>query len=107
MIEDDPAERMVDAIVDVVAGLPIPHGFSKDPRDGGGGRSDQKPARLGQNLDICRKQAVNLSIDFAGQSAERLDVFVVRGREPAADIEDLDLMPARFRLSHDRAGYIE
>ena len=92
-----PREGVIDAVVDVVAGLAVAHGLADDARDGGGGGGHQEAARLGQDLDVRREQAVDLGVDLPGQRAEGLHVPVVGRREAAADVEDLDLVAARLR----------
>src|SRR5258708_28636736 len=107
MVENNAAERMIDAVVDVVAGFAVPHGFANDPGDGSGRGRDQEPAGLSKDLDVFGEQTVNLCIDFLCQGAERLDVAVVRRREPAANIEDFDFPAARLSLAEDGGGNLE
>ncbi len=99
MVEHDAGIRVVDAVVDVVARLAVAERLADDPRDRGGGRGHQVPPRLGQDLDVLRKQPVDLGVDLLGQRPQRLHVRVIGHRESAADIEDLDLVAARESAS--------
>ena len=107
VVENDARESMINAVVDVVAGFPVPHGLADDARDGHGGSGDEKAARLGENLNVLREQPADLGIDLFRQPTERLHVFVVVRRETAADVEDLDFVPARLRFAHHRGGHVE
>ena len=95
MVEDDAAERVVNAVVDVVARSAVAHGLADDAGDAGCGAGDEEPSRLGENLDVGGKQPVNLGVDDAGQFGEWPDVFVVGRGKTAADVEDLDFVTAR------------
>src|SRR5438874_10406798 len=46
MIENDPAESVIDAIINIVAAFAVPHGLANNSRHGGGGRSNQETARF-------------------------------------------------------------
>ena len=107
MVKDDAAEGVINAVVNVVAGLAVAHRFADDRRDGCGGGGHKEPARLGQDLDGFRKEAVNLGVDLPCQGAERLDVFVVGGGKAAADVENLERMSARFGFAHYRGRNIQ
>ena len=62
MIEDHAAERVIDAVVDVVAELAVADGLADDLGDGRGRRGDQESARLGEDFDLLREQAVDLGL---------------------------------------------
>ena len=55
------------------------------------GGGDHEPARLGEDLDVLREQAVEFAVDERRQFAERLDAVVVGGGETAADVEQVHL----------------
>src|ERR1035437_4332257 len=107
VIEYDPGVGVVHAVIDVVAALPVAHRFTDDTRDCRGGARYQKPARLSQDFDILREQAVDLGVDLPGQHVEGLHGMVVGYREAASDVEDLDLMAAGASFVHDRRRDIQ
>src|SRR6267154_204814 len=92
MIEDDPAEGVIDTIVNVIAAFAVTHGFANDPRYCRGRRGHQKTPRLGQDLHVPGKKAIDLDIYFPGELTEWLDMFIVRGGKASSDVEDLQLM---------------
>src|SRR5262245_40507524 len=49
MVEDHAAVGVIDAVIEVVAELAAPDSFADYLGDGGGGRGDQEPPRLGEN----------------------------------------------------------
>src|SRR5580765_4720739 len=107
MIENDPAEGVINAVVDVVAGFAVTHCLADDARDGRGCSSYQETARLRQDLNIPREQPVDLGVNLSRQQAERFHVPVVWGRKTSANIQDLDLMAARLGLAHYRGRNVE
>src|SRR6185369_14743653 len=94
VIEDDAAKSVIDAIVDVVTRLAISHRLADHTRYGGGGGCDQETPRFGKNLNVARKETIDLRVYFSRQSAEGLDVSIVSGREAPSDIENLDFASA-------------
>ena len=94
MIKNNPAERVIHAVVNVVTSLPVAHGLSNDPGDGGCCRGHQKTPRLRQHLNFLRKQSFYLCVNLSCKLAEGFHVLVVSRREPAPYVEYLDGVPA-------------
>ena len=107
MVKNDAGERVIDAVVNEVAELSIAHRFAQDPGDEGRGRGHEKSARLRQDLHVLREQSVDLSVDHSGEQAEGLHMPIVGDGKAAADVEDLDGMATRVRLSQYRRGNIK
>src|SRR5205823_3418353 len=63
VIKNNSAERMINAVVDVIAWFAVAHSFADDSRNASRRRCDQKSPRLGENLDIVVEQPVNLRVD--------------------------------------------
>jgi len=103
MVEDHPGERVVDPVVHVVAEFVVAERLADDLRDGGGGGRDEKPPRLGEDLDRCREQPVDLVVDLPRQVGELRHGVVVVGRESTADVEQFQREPAARRLG-EHAG---
>src|SRR5262249_38819640 len=107
MIKNNPAERVVNAVINIIAALPFAHGFADDARNRSRRRRHQKTSRLGKDLNILREQSLNLRVNFLRKLAEWLHVLVVMRRETAADIENLELVSARPGFLHHRRGDIQ
>src|SRR5207248_5619283 len=97
-------ESMINAVIDVVAGFAVAPRLADNSCDSRGRGRNNETARLGQDLNIGSKQAINFRVDLAGQSADRLDVGVVSGRKADSDVQDLDFMAALLRFLHHRGG---
>ena len=107
MVKNDAGERVIDAVVNEVAELSITHSFADDPCDEGGGRGNEKSARLREDLHVSREQSVDLGVDHSGEQAERLHMPVIGDRKAAAYVEDFDLMATGVRLSQYRCRNIK
>ena len=72
------------------------------------GRGHEEPARLGEDLDVLREQAVDLAVDDSRQFAERLHAVVIRRGETAADVEQVHLrVAAVFGFLEEVGGEVE
>src|SRR4029077_16356548 len=107
VVENHSAERMVDAVVQVVAELPAAHGLADDLSNGRRGGSHEETAGLRENLDRMRKEAVQFRIDGARELVEGRDRVVVVRREASADVEDLELDAARQGVGEDARGQLQ
>ena len=92
VVEDDAGERVIHAVVDVVAAFAVAAGLADHLGHERGGGGHQEPARLGQDLDVLGEQPVEFGVDPPGQRLERLDLLVVGGGKAAADVEQLQLV---------------
>src|SRR4051794_5177495 len=101
MVKNNSREGMIDPVVDVVTRFAFTPGFADDFGDGGGGGRDDEAAWLGQDLDVFGEQPVNLRIDLSRQRSNRFDMRIVGRREAATDVDNLDFVPAIFRLLHN------
>src|SRR4029077_13680552 len=101
VIENDAAECVVNAVIQVVAEPPVANGLSDDLRDRGGGGRHQETPGLRKNIDRLRKEAVQLRVDGLCQTPEGGDRIIVVGGKTAADVEQLEIEAARSRLSED------
>src|SRR5258708_34689382 len=101
MIENDAAERVIDAVIDVVTGFASPNGFANNASDRGRCGRYQESARLRQNLNVLGEEPLNLGVDLLRQCAERFDVSVVRSGEATPNVEDFDFAAARLGLAQD------
>ena len=92
VVEDDAGERVIHAVVDVVAELAVAHRLADDRGDqrGRGGHMKRpgsaRISRLGE-------EAVEFGIDARGQFPEGFDLGIVGGGEAAADVEEFEFMP--------------
>src|SRR5215813_15388516 len=94
VVEDHAAVGMIDTVIEIVAELATTDSLADDLCDRGGGRGDQKPPGFSKNFDGCGKKAIQLSIDRFRQALERRDGIIVVGREPTADVEQLEIEAA-------------
>src|SRR5262245_51813496 len=95
VVEKHAAERVVDAVVQVVAQLATADCLADDLGEASRGGSDKETAGFGEDLDWLRKKAVQFGGDGAGQAAEGRDRAVVVGRKAAADVQELQIEAAR------------
>ena len=58
VIEDHARERVINAVVDVVALFPVADRFADDAGDCRGRRGDEEPARFGHDFDFVGEQAL-------------------------------------------------
>src|SRR5262249_36364525 len=94
VIEDHAAERLIDAIVDVITELSTTHGFPNDLADGGRSRGHEKPSGFGEDLDRWGKESIEFRVDRMREVFECGDRIVVVRGEPSADVEQLELETA-------------
>src|SRR6202040_3154275 len=107
MIENDAAESVINAVVDVIAAFAVAHRFADHAgHRSGRGRHEETP-RLREYFDVRRKQPVDLGVDLPREQTEGVDMLVVRRGKTAADVQNLDFVSARLRLAHHRRGDLE
>ena len=108
VVENHPRVGVIDAVVDVIAHLAVAHRLADDLRHRVAGAGHQEASRLGQNLDVAGKQAVELGIDDLRQFAERLHRRVVRRGKTAADVDQVHFRVAAVPgLLEHRRGQAE
>src|SRR5262249_44325067 len=107
MVEDHAAIGMIDTVIEIVAELATTDSLADDLCDRGGGRGDQKPPGFSKNFDGCWKKAVQLSIDRLGRAFERGEGIIVGGRDPTADVEQLELKAAALGFGEDSGGQVQ
>ena len=98
VVENHSAERLIDAVVDVVTELALSESLADDLCDGGRRRGHQEASGLSEDFDWLRKQAVQFRVDRPSQRPECDNRVVVVSGESAADVQELELEPARPRL---------
>src|SRR5262245_57803340 len=107
MIEDDAAEGVVHAVINVITRFPIAHCFSDDSGNRSGRGGDQEPSRFGQNLEVAEKKSIDFSVDFLRQKAEGLDVLIIGSGKAAANVQDLNFVSPAPCFVHHRLGEIQ
>ena len=106
VVEDHAAVGLIDAVIEIVAELAATDGLADDLCNGSGRRGDQKPPRLGENLNRLGKKAVQFGIDRFGQALEGWDGAVVMGGEATTDVEQLKVEAARSGLGENAGGQV-
>ena len=93
VVKNHAGERVIHAVVDVVAKFPVAHGLADDFGNGGRGGGAEETPRLGENLHAgrFRKQAIQFAVDDLGEFAERLDARIIWRGETAADVQQVHL----------------
>src|SRR5262249_57667694 len=104
VVEDHTAIGLIDAVIEIVAEFAATDGLADDLCNGSGRGGDQKPPRLGENLNRSGKKAVQFGIDRFGQALESRDGAVVMGGEATTDGEQLKVEAARSGLGEDAGG---
>src|SRR5262245_55581208 len=98
MIEDHAAKGVVNSVVEVIAELAAANGFADDLGHGGGGGSDEKSPRFGENFDRAGKKSVQFGVDRSRQALEGRNGIVIVCWKAAADIKQLEIEAARLRF---------
>ena len=107
MVEDNAAESVINAVIDVVTRLAVANSFADDRSDGCRSSCHEEPSGLGEDLDFLGKKAIDFSVYFLRQRAEWFDVLVVRGGKATADVENLDFVSATLGFVHHCRGNVE
>ena len=92
VVEDLPRVGMVDAVVDVIAGLAVPVRLPDDLCNERAGICHEEPARLGKDLHVGREEPGDLGPEFYCKFFDGTDLGVVLHGKASADIEDPDLL---------------
>ena len=101
MVKKDAGKGVVNAVVYVIAALPVAFGFPDDLSNQSCRCAYHESAGLGKNFQAFRKQAIELRAENPGQLAERPYVTVVPRGESAPDIEQFEGISARRGFLHD------
>ena len=100
VVEDDAGERVVDAVVDVVAAFAVAEGLADHLGDRRCRRwpPGTAPARPGSRC-ASGKSRSNSALSVLARSSKGLDVLIVGGGKAAADVQQVQLSKPRSRAS--------